>query len=894
VSQALYEIYRRKNYDLASTLVVKFQAAAQAINDNLSLRGYVVNAADPTTWKYYLNLAGEYHPSDVVMTVKSLDTLQNIEFTRINLQQHLATAREYQYGGEYYNDLVARYPDQEMLILGILHPVPIAKALAAPDGQILYYNPALVEENETNVIPRLQQWIQNFLLRWNIGAYAAVDELYLSAVWWVLFTNIPNKLENIRFSNTHTIYAHSFHIRQFLASQGKLDQYVDALTTKQLLFLYRNIRYLHRNVGKTETFELLIKRLLTERGFPLAEWRMEHNTADMLDEIYPDIEFSRHTLNAGTTAAGVDTISVAQILDKEIPAAKGNGDNLGDVEATVTELMENSRFNQLTTKVLESSILDLTDAFPYTQSDLLLYHWIYMANTGRYNAFVTVDDPKSGGRLTLSVKDAFIAYMYLFNQARGLVLEQLPALGVRMIRRPVTPTFAQLRQLAEPKVVPDALLQRVFTNLHVLPNQYISTESFYRSVVAIYTNLMDQRFLWASQHDYKTRGQLKTAALNLYGNYLMDLGSDRTYAQWFAELGMDFSTYNSVDSEALGIELLSAATGTDLRIGLTLKEIQASMLKLMGQLSSYSVQYLQSINSDPIKVVDWTTTAPTVPNIRGAEHSQANVVVVRGLELRGRGRERMFIDIADLSAQVRFNSRVRQYDWVDMQLWFTQSAIPKLRQSMLLPRFDILSSTTLRSQITDVTKTSADYYRPIDRAPLVDAFVGLVADHYVLTEEDRENLVNRWADWEQTHPIVVEDPRYTITEPHLEGYVAPPWHLSVTTLTDLQYPDPVDLGTLVLTDPLAPQYPIDELLDLTLTELPAFDGLSTAVGAFTPHALLAFIDLPNLRAPVVALQQRLNGYSPRSVTLDPLMYGLLVLGDMNATLNGHQYTPPTP
>lgn len=894
MSQALFEIYRRKTIDLASTLVVKYRAAAQAINDSLSLRGYVVDPDDESTWKYYLNLAGQYHASDKVMTVKSLDTLQIIEFTRTNLQEHLATMREYQYGSEYFNDLVARYPDQEMLILGILHPVDMATAIAAEDGQILYYDPSLVEENETNLIPRLDRWIRNYMLRWNLGAYAAVDELFPTALWWILFTNIPNKIENIRFSNTHTIYAHSFHIRMFLAGQGKLDQYVDALTVKQLLFLYRNIRYLHRNVGKTETFQVLIERLLTDRGFPLAEWRMEHNTADMLEEIYPDVEFSRHGLNLASGTAGADTINIAQLLDKEIPAAKGNAFNLPEAEAEAQLRMENALSNTLTTKVLESSILDLTDAFPYTQSDMLLYHWIYMANTGRYNAFVTVDDPRTGGRLTLSTKDAFIAFMYCYNHAYGLDLERLPVLGVPMIRRPQVPTLAQLRKLVDPAVVPDALLSQLYTNLHLPPTQYISTEGFYRSTIAMYTNLMAQRFLWASQHDYKTRGQLKTAALHMYGTYQMDLGSEQTYAQWFNTLGIDLSEYSALDSEALAQSLLAAATGQDLKITLSLKEIQAAMLKLMGQLSSYSVQYLQSINAEPIKVVDWATIAPTKAEARGAELSTVNIISVRGLKLQGQARRLVFVDVADLSAQTTFNASTRQYDWMDIYMGVKEAGVPQFAQSMLLPRFDLLSSTSVKDQISDVSKFDTPNYLPVDRTPLSEAFLSLTSEHYVLNAEDRESLAERWEQWERTHPIVVEDPNYTIKSQYLEGYQAPSWTLPIKVLEGFDYPDALDLGLLTLDGPLTEQYPMPESFDLTLTDLPMFDGLETAVGEFTTHSLINFPDLPDLDLPAVTLRERLNGYSPRNIALNPVMYGFLVLGQMNPVLAGHTYTPPTP
>lgn len=74
MSQAQYAIYRQKVLDLASTLVVKSKATAHAINQATQRAGFAFNDNDPRTWKYYQNLAGQYHLSDKPMQVKSLDS----------------------------------------------------------------------------------------------------------------------------------------------------------------------------------------------------------------------------------------------------------------------------------------------------------------------------------------------------------------------------------------------------------------------------------------------------------------------------------------------------------------------------------------------------------------------------------------------------------------------------------------------------------------------------------------------------------------------------------------------------------------------------------------------------------------------------------------------------
>lgn len=888
MSQAQYSIYRQQILDLANTLVVKSKATANALNLAMQRAGFPVNDNDPATWKYYQNLAGQYHASDKPMTVKSLDTLQNIEFTRTNLQLHSATAREYRYGQPYYFDLVRRYPDQEMLILGILNPVDVDTAIDAVDGEILYYDRELVEENETNLIPRLALWSKSFMARWDLQAYSAVDMAYPAAQLWVLFSNLPNEIENIRFLNTHTIYAHSFHIREFLAGQGRLDRYFDALTTEQRLWLYRNIRYLHRNVGKQTTFETLIERLLTRRGLPLAEWGMEHNTTDQLEEFYPKVEFVRHNLNTRTISQGRDVLTIEQMLEKEAPVAKGNAMDLPEAEAATKLAMENSLQNKLQTKVLESSVLDLTDAYPYTQSDMLLNHWAYLAFQGRYTAYVTVDDPRTGSRLTLSVKDAFLAYLYSYNRARGITLETMGELTCQMIRRTPTPTFETLRALAPRRSVPDKLIRDLFKNWYVMPSNYISTENFNIGVTSIFRNLMDQRFLWSSQHDYVSRGQLKGVALHLYMHHRLSLGGATTYKSWMDAQGLALDDYENNELDLLATELLKAATGRDLKTELTLKEMQSSMLRLTAQLSSYSIQFVQTINSSPIKVVDWGTVSPTEPEVKGYADSDWNVAVVRGLGMNGQGYNHDWVDVSDLGASFKFHTKAYGDDYLDINLAWTNKSRPRMRQAMLLPRLELLSLKVVKHNLEQVDDLETEHYVPLNRTPLDDAFLGLQSDHYRITDDDRQTLEDRWNEWLINNPIDIPDPDYDITVADLDGYAAPELVIGIPVLDGFHYPDAEDFGNVVLDQPLIPPVLTPDEFDLELSEFPDFDGLTSPLGEFAIHELMLVNGL-SVAMPDVLLYEDITGHTPFTITLNPVMLGYMVMRAMNPMLEGHIY-----
>ena len=806
MSKAQFDIYRRKVFDLAKTLVVKSHATADAINRGLSELGNGVNEGDPTTWKYYLNLGGQYHPTDVLMTVTSLDTLQTIDFTRDNLQEHQATARGYAHGSRYYNELVKRFPLQENLILGILNPVDIPTAIAAEDGDILYYNSELVEENETNLIPRLQAWTKGFMVRWNVRAYTLVDDLYAATQLAIMYQNIPGVILNIRLDNCHTHYAHTFHIREFLASNGRLDSFVDYLSKKQMLWLYRNIRYIHRNAGMRQTFELLMQKILTERGLPLAEWSMRHNLAEQPTELYPRVEFARKPLNFAVVRAGVNTRTVEELLTAEQPVAKGNVRVQPEAEIIINTRMENSINDKLSTKVLESAVLDLTDASPFTLSDALLNHWLYFTALDRYKAVITVDNPKTGGTFTFNMREAFIVFLYTYNKARGLTLSHMPILQAIMVRRDPTPTRATVRKLTESRLVSNAVVDKLYENLAPVQNEYISTAGFSDGVMAIHRSLLGHRDLWATRQHWEERGQVEQMASHLYCDWTCDLAEEEEFTTWFAERGFDIPTFSTLEAELLANQILEFATGKNLKKVESLKEIQGAMLRLMSQLSSYSIQYLQSINSAPVRVIDWPVIRTGDPLVKGKEELQVAMIDTRVQDILARGRDSIYVTLADEVEDSEIFTRFRDGGAVDLSVrsWATSKDSIFIR--VLQTEITILKVIEPLSVVgPDTVDDFTESYVGVDRVQLADAFTTLTSPHYALTNAERIELAARWAAWVASQSSITIDvnelpgidypPMFNNLDTDLPGHDYPYiWPgLTVTQLTGFDYPQIIDI-----------------------------------------------------------------------------------------------------
>lgn len=619
MSTARYKLYKQKVYDLVRTLVIKSDYSVSAMNEDLIQYGYNVNLNQPETWKYYMNLAGEYHESDTLMQVTSLDTLETIDFTKDNLAIHRATAREYKVGSSYYRDLVRSFPEQEDLIQGIIHPIDIDDAIVAEDGDILYYDASLVEVNEYDLITRLQEWIHGFLSRWFVSAYSVVDDLYTASVWAAMYQGMIVKVLNIRLSNCRTERVHSYHMREYLASHGRLDKYIDALSTKQALFLYRNILHIRRNAGKQETLELLTKWIMTDRGLPISGFNMSHDLTDMPEEILPIAELIQEPINFPQLGGQSDTTSIENMLIKEFPSAKDNSEIFADELVDTTDRMRSADISSTPTKIIESNVIDLSNRTPLLLDDFLVNHWLYYASLGRYTTFISVTNPATGEVYRLTALEAFVFCLYCLNRSRSLnenetvgttpvVLEDIPAvLKAINIRLVDVPTETQLRAICDNSIVSDEHFARAQEDISPV-GVYISTENFLLAVTEVHQRALAHRRQYVVCEDMYVRGHVEALTQRFYASVDCDLQTGvgaTTYADFFNDRSIDVSGLSAVDFGTMADDLLKEATGANLNNTRSVGELQRSMVSLMEQLSSYSVQYISNLSTSPYRVLDW-------------------------------------------------------------------------------------------------------------------------------------------------------------------------------------------------------------------------------------------------------------------------------------------------
>lgn len=624
-----YSIYVDSVLQLAETIVIKSQATIDAFNQRVTdYNGLgAVDTLDPKSWKYYLNVSGQYHFTDEPMQVVSMDTLETIVFSRESLLIHRATARGYVYGTRQYKELVSRYPEQEMLILGILYPVDIDAAIAAPDYKILGYPPALIEPNEYSLVDNLQKWINGYQVRWTNQQFGISDELYPATSLGIMYLFLAPAIMSLRLSACKTNEAHSFHVRQYLASHGALDVFMDQLTLRQSLWLYRNIAYIERNSGQTNVFEWLIEHIMTERNLPIAEYVMKHNVRDQPEEIYPAITFRKNHLNLGLGSDPLDTKTLDEILTKEDKLARDNPDVHVNTMPQIKSQFENSLSNVVLTKALESSMWDYSNATPYTMEDTLINHWLWLSSNGLYyQAVVAVNNPKTGERIPMVVKDAFIFMFYAFCKSIDIDLVTIPPMYAKRVQRIPTPTVADLMSVVDTDYVTPAMAAEALSMQPEIPNM-ISTEAFYNKCKEINDACQFQRkYISLQEHQYR-RGLVHGMVSRIYSDNICQLAPVGTsYAQWFADRNIKIEDFSRNDLELAWLQLTKDATGMSLVTTNSLRALQAAMVRLMTQLSSYTVQFMKEINATDIRVGDMPVIR--VGDVDGEMHMQRYVQVI--------------------------------------------------------------------------------------------------------------------------------------------------------------------------------------------------------------------------------------------------------------------------
>lgn len=621
-----FKVYLDKCIALIHTMVIKSDKQAQDMNALVALRTRTTfKDTNRHKWIYYLHVSGEYHETDKPMYIISMDTMERILFNKENLKRHRATRKEYSYGGHKYEELVAMYPENELLIKGILNPVDIDKAIEAEDGTILSYDSRYVEINEHSLMEELQRYIYHMHERWYQKQYNIDHRHYNLTHWGVVYQKLVSAVMDIRMSKCLTNEAHSYHYRRFLASHGFLDFYLDYLTLKQCLRLYKNIRWVERYVGQKHTQRWLIRNIMTERNLPIAEFNAIQTYEMTSDTARAIPRFEKTSLNGlEMVDHEVETLNLRQLMDKEDPLAPYNLQEREFEEAHARDVFDESLASELKTKVLESKAVDWTDSETVILPNVLMDLWVDLAYRNMYRAYIQVTHPLSGETIPLDAKNALLMLTLAASKIVGTKDDCIPDFTIGMLPRKRMPNRTYLHGLAVEKwrIQPWFLdyLEETFTPVRPV----MTTYDFYEQAEAIFKTI-NQQIETAQQDEDMDATTYKTVMVyNLYRTEVVSFRKPglMTFKDFLDGISFDIKGFTKDDWTKLATTIYQGMTGlANIKVQ-TKINIHKAMIALMTKLSSYSVHYIREINEQPIRATHFRALRVGDSNNTSTEHVQ--------------------------------------------------------------------------------------------------------------------------------------------------------------------------------------------------------------------------------------------------------------------------------
>lgn len=612
---------QREVYNFLRSLTIKFTPMAHLVNESLERQGYVVNIADPTTWKYYLNLQGKYHESDTPMYVTSLDTQERILFSPDVLSEHRRTRSVYIPGGLYYKRLCSLYPEQVDLIKSILFPVTdVEKAITSDDFTILNYGTGYLEPwEEAPIVTDLVDFLAIVKERWYFDFLDDEPYFYYS-FWGSLWFWLALVIMTSRESFIKTPYVHSFHVWSRLVGAG-LDDYSDILSREKSMMFYQNIDYLKANAGKRGNLILLANKLLLDFGVSLYSRRVvqESESGAANYQLTPQLQAVRIPLDNAAISAEISSESVA-VIQNQVYSKGLAASNTAEAAEAKERAVGDTTLNEFSTKFLE--IRPLTRNKTY--SDVLNVFILETLSTSILNNYyaepVRATDLATGASFYLYPRQLLALYHYACQKALGLEPDLIP-----------TKFFFYRSFLTQIK--PNTKKKLIKGDDEIYISMYVDAPSFlsgmeYNTAIAdpdAFTEMLTRQWLKYMEHMLLDQNT-KIDRVHTILEYLSSLCHERrieehelvpgftTYTRWLGAEGIDvagslLAQYDTLPNPKLSWENLADSIITALvpindTLGFfgnfTLSDFGYQRLRqLFVQMCSYRVVFLESSRETP-------------------------------------------------------------------------------------------------------------------------------------------------------------------------------------------------------------------------------------------------------------------------------------------------------
>lgn len=541
---------------------------------------------------------------DEDMIVRSVDTGRDIVLSKEILEDHSLTRKEIHKYDAYYNEIVKKYPRQELLLRSManLTEHSAEDIVKMEDFSILSYNSSLVEVNEDNLIYELDRRIQNYKVQNLITNYRHTDNLFLAGQYINLYNYMVTTILSLRLENVKTPRVHSYHLFNYLSSHHRLDNEYDYLTLYQKLYLYRNILYINNHSGLNSTLVELVEKLYRERGMSLSTYEYQQLN-EITEEGHPDYSFKKREIRETKTPLSKETYSLDDIINKEIRAYPQNKGYYDLYRNSIKDRFDYSLYSNIKTKNLESIFLNESSSVKYPLIDVVIDSMFHTAGLDKLKPLIPFTNKASSIEYNVPVEDAlklFSMVTYLLmdinlldpaSYESGVEAHFPDYLCKRVLRQPneLHPASFYIDKMIKPEIGLREVIQSVIDNSFEIPI-INSTEGFKDHVSKTYLIELAYWLFETNESALWTNGNLRWFFPNVHKEYLYEFDDEKP-DEFMTRIGIyDLDRYDRKALTDLMLAIINGFTYNLLEEMATIVDIQKALTRIFNRFKSYTVR----------------------------------------------------------------------------------------------------------------------------------------------------------------------------------------------------------------------------------------------------------------------------------------------------------------
>lgn len=630
---------------LSNSLVIKINDIARVM-ETAYLMPLKLQDYSALKWRYYKHLKGEYYSTpaeygysppyeDSPVYIKVIETEEQQVLTKELLEKYPVTKEELLKQGDYYLDLINNNTRMTVFIHGCLFPTnyTIEELIDLPDGTIIGYNTTLIEEQEYDLIPRLEQYVKDVLGRWHVNDYMIGDNLYLHSMLAVLYSYIPNKIINIRMDNIRTHRVHSFFMEAYFRSKFDLWDNIKILKKETITWLYLNLDYLAKHIGRNETFKKILDKVFGENNVGIGGYVLQPEDVKLIEEnVYnprkqPFSEtiatVEKVGLNGKFLYENNDNVSISETLNKEFNLVNKYNQTQKNFLLKKYEKDINSGIRDLNkTKILEISTLKTFNGYNVDMFQVLFDYWTFLLGKNLYGSFtddkvttnkVDFTDPNNGTPYSINSRSGYYILLYVMMHAINGLDVELDEVSITTVLDP----SADLDN-----ILTKSLFQDGYTNFFhtFLKDNYPKAGRQYTSHLDVSTLLDKVIKYYKDVWLYISNSENCIVNANLREFLFMASYQDKikihnkniklTIKELLRNEGVDFSIEKNVEYDHLSTikELYKVCLGITIDSLSELQDFLRNLKEIQRKLTSYTLQTFGDVSSENEHYIFYNTT----------------------------------------------------------------------------------------------------------------------------------------------------------------------------------------------------------------------------------------------------------------------------------------------